>query len=490
MPTPIRFGTDGWRAVIAQEYTFPNVRRVADALARQLKPKAKVVVGYDHRFLSEDFARHAASVLSSHGHKVELGAAPMSTPALSFSLRRAKADVGVMITASHNPALYNGFKVKLPPGCSADPEFTKRLEELVDNETPVFNAQAVPQASLSPDKDYMAFLVSKLDKKFWKSPKLKLVADGMYGPGGKYWGMLFKALGLKGRVIRSERDPLFGGVAPEPVDKNLEALKKAVAEEKAGLGLAVDGDADRLGAVDDKGSYLPPHHVFPLILLHLMKNRRMSGEVVQTVSLGYLSDRIAKKHKLTLVEVPVGFKHVVDRMKKGKVMWGGEESGGYGVGVFAPERDGLLSGLLLMEYVLAEGKPLSVLRQEMEAEYGASHFLREDYPMRNPITDRKRWTDHLISHLPAKLGGTAIKETQTLDGLKIILEDASWLLLRPSGTEPLMRTYAESPDLKKTQAILAKAQDFVNMKIPQEKVEKPEGAKKPSRSRRSSLGEV
>lgn len=475
MAAQILFGTDGWRAVIAKEYTFANVRRVTDALSRVLKRGAKVAVGYDHRFLSEEFARHAASVLAACGHTPVLTGAACSTPALSFTVRRLKADAGVMITASHNPALYNGYKVKLPPGCSADPAFTKAIEEKMDGDIPPFSAKLVPEPSYDPAKDYIAFILSKLDKKVWRSPKAKLVADGMHGPGGRYWEMIFKALGLKGKVIRSDRDPLFGGVAPEPVEKYLDALKKAVLEQKAGLGLAVDGDADRLGAVDDAGDYLPPHHVFPLILTHLAKNRRLTGKVVQTVSLGYLSERIAKDLKIPLVEVPVGFKHVADHIKKGKVLWGGEESGGYGVGIFQPERDGLLSGLLLMEYVLTEGKPLSVLRKEMEAKYGVSRFLREDYPMRSPVVDKVRWADHLIKHLPVKLAGTPIKETKTLDGLKIILQDDSWLLLRPSGTEPLMRTYAESPDLAKTKAILAKAQDMVNMKPPAEP--KPVGDK-------------
>jgi phosphomannomutase len=466
MASPIVFGTDGWRALIARDYTFANVRRVSAALARAVKPGSKIVVGYDHRFLSEDFARHAAAVLSAAGHKVQLASAAMSTPALSFSLRKFKTDAGVMITASHNPAHYNGFKVKLPPGCSADPSFTKRVEELVDTDETPFVEKFAPAPSFDPAQDYVDFLLSKLDKKFWKSPSLKVTADGMYGPGGRYWGMIFKALGLKGSVIRAERDPMFGGVAPEPIEKYLEALKTAVTAGKSAIGLAVDGDADRLGAVDDQGEYLPPHQVFPLILLHLVKNRKMTGKVVQTVSLGYISERIAKAYKLPLVEVPVGFKHVADHILKSKVLLGGEESGGYGVGVFQPERDGLLSGLLLLEYVLAEGKPLSVLRKEMEEKYGASRFLREDYAMRSAITDKAKWADHLIKHLPVKLAGSAIKETRAQDGLKIILEDDSWLLLRPSGTEPLMRTYAESPDAAKTRALLGKAQEMVNMRPP------------------------
>ncbi|HRY30752.1 MAG TPA: phosphoglucomutase/phosphomannomutase family protein, partial [Elusimicrobiota bacterium] len=258
--------------------------------------------------------------------------------------------------------------------------------------------------------------------------------------------------------------PLFGGLSPEPIEKNLKALVQAVQENKAAIGLAVDGDGDRLGVVDDKGRYLPPHHVFPLILQHLIENRKMKGKVVQTVSLGYLSERIAKKHGVELIEVPVGFKYVVDKMRQTKVFWGGEESGGYGCGLWAWERDGLLSGLLLLEAVMAKHQPLSVLREKLEAEYGKSFFLRNDYAMKNPIADKTAWAETLSHKLPAKLADTKIRELKRLDGLKIVLEDDSWLLLRPSGTEPLLRTYAESPSPEKTKQLLTKAQEIATIK--------------------------
>jgi phosphomannomutase len=459
----LAFGTDGWRALIAEDFTFANVRRVADALGQALPERSLIVVGYDHRFHSESFAKEAAAVLAAQKHRVTLHQHATTTPALSFSVRTLRAKAGVMITASHNPPLFNGFKVKLAPGCSADPAFTKQIEDTLKTDVPHAPLD-FPRKTVSIDKSYLAFLLSKLERKFWRKAKAKVVADGMHGYGGVLWESLFEKLNLKGEVIRSRRDPLFGGVAPEPIEKNLAPLREAVLRNKAAIGLAVDGDGDRLGAVDEKGVYLPPHHIFPLVLLHLIENRRLSGKVVQTVSLGYLSERICKKHGIELMEVPVGFKYVVDKMRQAKVMWGGEESGGYGVGLWAMERDGLLSALLLLEYALAKKQPLSVLRQKMEAEFGKSVFLRHDYPMRHAITDKKKWSDTLSAKMPAKLADTKVRELRVTDGVKIILEDDSWLLLRPSGTEPLMRTYAESPSPEKTKQLLHKAQEFASMK--------------------------
>jgi phosphomannomutase len=461
-PQTIEFGTDGWRAVMAEEFTLPNVRRVAEALGRILPKRSTVVIGYDHRFFSDKFAVEAGAVLAAQKHKITMIDRPTTTPALSFAVRTLRTKAGVMITASHNPPIFNGFKVKLPPGCSADPLFTKQLEEAIQTDVP-YSSTSFPRKSFSPDKAYIQFLKSKLERRLWRNPKLRIVADGMFGYGGKYWEEIFAALNIKGKVIRSQRDPLFGGISPEPIEKNLQALAEAVRGEKAAIGLAVDGDGDRLGVLDETGAYVPPHHVFPLILLHLLETRRMKGRVVQAVSLGYLSERIAKKFGLEFTEVPVGFKYVVEEMRKGKVLLGGEESGGYGVGLWAPERDGILSGLLLLELVLTKKQPLSVLRKNLEAEYGASFFQRQDYPIRAPIADKKRWAEALAAKL-SKHPDKAVKEMRTLDGLKIIWEN-DWLLLRPSGTEPLLRTYAESPTKDRTKQLLQKAQEISTMKI-------------------------
>lgn len=460
---PILFGTDGWRGLIARDFTFANVRRVADALARALPSKSRVVIGHDHRFLSEEFARTAAGVLAARGHRVLLGQGPTTSPALSFALKGAGARAGVMITASHNPPAYNGFKIKLPPGRSADPLFTTKVETLVEPETPRPPSVELEQRDLA--KPYLAHLLSRLDRAFWKKARsTRVVFDAMHGTGGVLWAAAGAALGLGGEAVRVDRDPLFGGVSPEPIERHLAALSGAVRAQKAVLGVAVDGDGDRLGAVDEKGVYLPPHAVFPLILRHLVENRRLKGAVVQAVSLGYLSERLAKEYKLPFVEVPVGFKYVADQMAKIRVLWGGEESGGYGVGLWGPERDGVLTGLLLVEAVLAAGKPLSVLRKELTDKLGASEFSRVDHPLKAPVVDKAAWVATVTKRIPAKVGGVAVKETRNTDGLKVVLTDGSWVLLRPSGTEPLLRAYAESPTAALTQQLLTKAQEWAGAK--------------------------
>lgn len=461
---PLVFGTDGWRGLIARDFTFDNLRRATDALARALPAKSRVAVGYDHRFLSEEFARAVSSVLGAQGHTVILFNHPTTSPALSFSLQGLKARAGVMLTASHNPSGYNGFKIKLPPGRSADAAFTARVESLLDPEIP--RAGTVPPAAEhDPTPAYAAHVVSHLDKKMWSGARrLSVVFDAMHGSGAAVWPTVSKKLGLAVHPLRMERDPLFGGTPPEPIEKNLSPLMEAVRREKADVGLAVDGDGDRLGVVDDQGVYWPPHAVFPLILQHLVENRKLKGAVVQAISLGYVSERMAKEFKLPFVEVPVGFKHVADQMAKTKVLWGGEESGGYGVGLWAPERDGILSGLLVLEAVLAYKKPLSVLRAEMAKRFGPSAFSRVDLSIKAPVTDKAAWSQSILKKMPAKVAGQTVKETRDKDGLKILFTDESWVLLRPSGTEPLLRLYAEAPTQEAATLLVTKAQEWAGGK--------------------------
>ncbi len=461
---PIHFGTDGWRGLIARDFTFDNLRRTADALARALPGRSVVAVGYDHRFLSGEFARTAAGVLAARGHRIVLFDRPTTSPALSFSLKALKARAGVMITASHNPAGYNGFKIKAPPGRSADLALTSRVESLLEPDLPSLMG-GEDFRSYNPDAGYLAHLLSRREPKCWRrGAGARVVFDAMHGSGGALGAALWRRLDLKGEILRAERDPLFGGTAPEPIEKNLAPLAEAVRRSRAAVGIAVDGDGDRLGAVDERGDYLPPHAVFPIVLRHLVENRRLRGAVVQAVSLGYVSERVAREHKLPFVEVPVGFKHVADRMAKTRVLWGGEESGGYGVGLWSLERDGLLAGLLLVEAVLASGKALSALRRETAERFGASSFARADLSLKAPVADKAVWVQTILKRIPGKLAGLAVKETRALDGLKIVLTDDSWVLLRPSGTEPLLRTYAESPTPAVTRALLSKAQEWAGGK--------------------------
>lgn len=457
-PDPIHFGTDGWRGRIATDFTFRNVRRVADALARALPARSRVAVGGDHRFMSEDFARVAAGTIAARGHRVTLADGPMTSPAMSFALKGLKAAAGVMITASHNPPTDNGFKIKVPPGRSAPPELTARVEALLEAEDPRTEGSVVDRFSALDG--YVDFVLARRDPSFWKSKRVPVVVDAMHGTAGPVWTRLMEALHLPGEVIRADRDPLFGGVPPEPVEKNLVPLVEAVGRRKAALGLAIDGDGDRLGVIDDTGAYLPPHTVFPLLLHHLVAHRRLKGAVVQAVSLGYLSERVARKCGLPFRVVPVGFKHVADEMAKQRVLLGGEESGGFGVGLWGPERDGILSGLLLAELVMAAGKPLSVLRKELYAAHGVSDFQRVDLPIRAPVADKNLWSEAVAKRVPEKVAGHAVSERTRIDGLKVIFDDGAWVLMRPSGTEPLMRTYAETPNPTRTTQLLHKAQEW------------------------------
>jgi phosphomannomutase len=453
--------------LIAGDYTFENLRRAAGGLAAVLPTGSRVAVGYDHRFLSAEFAEAAAGVLRAAGHRPVLADRPCTSPALSFALKAQKAAAGVMITASHNPPGYNGFKIKVPPGCSADEALTRKVEGAIPDAAPDAARGDVPR--FDPETAYLEFLLSRLDRALWKGAKLPLAADGMHGPGGRLWEVLFDRLGVKGTLVRASRDPLFGGTAPEPIEKNLTPLKEAVVASRSAAGLGVDGDADRLGAVDDTGAYWAPHTVFPVILEHLAVNRKLKGAVVQSVSLGYVSERLAQSLKLPFEEVSVGFKYVAARMQATKVLWGGEESGGYGVGLWSPERDGLLSGLLLAEASLAARKPLSELRRDLTKRFGASHYDRVDHPLRTAVTDKSAWAQEIARRLPAKIAGVAVKETRPRDGLKIIFDDDSWLLLRPSGTEPLLRTYAETPDPARTERLLSHAREWVAARTPSEK---------------------
>jgi len=459
----IRFGTDGWRGRLASEFTFRNVRRAADALARALPPRSRVAVGGDHRFLSMEFARAVAGVLAARGHRPFLADGPTTSPALSFSLKGLRAAAGVMITASHNPPTDNGFKIKVPPGRSAPPAWTARLEAALTPEDPP--AADGPVETFPALDGYVSWLLARRHPAAWKGKKFPVVVDAMHGTGGRVWERLFAATRWPGVVIRAERDPMFGGASPEPVEKNLALLSETVRAKKAALGLALDGDADRLGVVDDTGAYLPPHTVFPLLLRHVTEYRGLKGTVVQAVSLGYVSERLARSRGLPVVEVPVGFKHVADEIEKRRVVLGGEESGGYGVGLWSAERDGVLMGLLLMELVALSRRPLSVLTRELAAAHGASVFQRADLALRAPVAEKTLWVQAVSKRVPEKFAGHTVKHRRTLDGLKVIFDDDAWVLLRPSGTEPLMRVYAETPDAARTAQLLAKAQEWAAVRV-------------------------
>jgi phosphomannomutase len=476
--TPIRFGTDGWRAIIAEDFTFANLERVAQAYATYLLQRGNdektssqrdashpslVIVGYDRRFLSEKFAERAAQVLAGNGLRVMVFDKPMPTPVVSWAVKETGAAGGVVITASHNPAEFNGFKIKAPWGGSASPEITTAVESLVDAEQPRKQSIATSDEDANLEtsiKSYRAQIASYVDLERLRRSHLKVVVDPMHGVGGRWVESFLQGGTLQVETIRAERDPLFGGVNPEPIDRNLSPLKARVRETGAGLGLATDGDADRVGAVNELGETMTMHEVVPLMLLHLARERKMAGGVVRTFSQSVLTKRIAQAHNLTLHDTPIGFKYIADLMLKEDILIGAEESGGIGVKGHIPERDGILNCLLLLEAVVMKGKPPSEMVKEMHREFGEFYFGRRD------IHCEVRRGQSLVSELaatpPTKVAGFPVIDVENLDGTKLLFEDESWLLFRQSGTEPALRIYSEATSIAKMNSLLAEGEQLAH----------------------------
>lgn len=458
---PIKFGTDGWRAVIAREFTFANVERVAQAYAdfltkesKAVFPRPLVVVGFDRRFLSEYFAQRAAEIMSGNGFHVAMFAEATPTPLISWSVKDLQAQGGIVITASHNPATFNGFKIKAPWGGSATPETTTKVEKLVDLNAP-------RQAEFSREKDvlldgavanYREQIALYVDLQRIREASGVVVIDPMHGSGGRWVESFLTGRNLKVETIRDFRDPLFGGVNPEPIDQNLAPLKQRVIDSRAIVGLATDGDADRVGAVDERGETMTMHDVVPLMLLHLARQRSMTGAVVVTVSQSVLTKRIAAAMGLQVHETAIGFKYIADLMLKKDVLIGAEESGGIGVKGHIPERDGILNSLLFLEAIIAAGKPPSQMLADLHQEFGEFRFGRRDLHM--PVSQGQELVARLSEQPPAKIGNDEVVGVNTLDGAKVLFADESWLLFRQSGTEPVLRIYSEATSFEKRNALL------------------------------------
>jgi phosphomannomutase len=457
---PIRFGTDGWRAIIAQEFTFANVERVSQAYAAYLSEQATssganlVVVGYDRRFLSDKFARRACEVLVGNDLRIALFPHDVPTPLISWAVKVLQAIGGVVITASHNPFDFNGFKIKAAWGGSATPETTLQVEKLLDAST-ARCAEIVSEGAelLGPAvESYRQQIESYIDLERLRTARGTLIVDPMHGTGGRWVEGFLSGGTLKVETIRADRDPLFGGVNPEPIDRNLSALKQRVIDSQALLGLATDGDADRVGAVDEHGQTMTMHDVVPLLLLHLARARKMTGGVVRTVSQSILTRRIAVAHGLPLYETPIGFKYIAELMLKEDILIGAEESGGIGVKGHIPERDGILNSLLFLEAVITAGKPPSQMLRDLHEEFGEFHFGRRD--LRVEVQAGKAFVSRLASQPPTRLGGDEVVNVETLDGTKLEFGDESWLLFRQSGTEPVLRIYSEATSVAKMNRLL------------------------------------
>lgn len=461
-PAPIRFGTDGWRAVIADAFTFENVERVAQAYAdfvnQQPSPESstqkEVVVGFDRRFLSGHFAARAAEVLAGNGVSVALFERDVPTPLVSWAVRERGAAGGVVITASHNPAHFNGFKIKAPWGGSATPETTAAVEALVDKHPPRRVAlSGEGAASLTPQfESYRRQVESFIDLGRLRGVDGRVVVDSMHGTGGRWVEDFLSGGKIEVETIRADPDAYFGGVAPEPIDRNLAPLKARVRERGALVGLATDGDADRVGAVNELGETLTMHEVVPLILLHLARVRGERGGIVRTFSQSVLLKRIAAAHGFTLHETPIGFKYIADLMLREDILIGAEESGGIGVRGHLPERDGILNSLLFLEAVAAADRTPTELVREMHREFGEFYFGRRDLHIE--VARGLALVESLGTRPPAAAGAYAVESVETLDGTKLVFGDESWLLFRQSGTEPVLRVYAEATSVEKMNALL------------------------------------
>jgi phosphomannomutase len=444
-----------------------NVERVAQAYAnfvtREAGPGQKpfIVIGYDRRFLSEKFAARTAEVMAGNGFKIALFTDAQPTPLISWAVKDLKAAGGVMITASHNPANFNGFKIKAPWGGSAAPETTREVEKLVDATPPKRAAVADDgHQLLEPAIDrYRRQITSYVDLERLKHATGQVIVDPMHGSAGRWVESFLGGGTLALETIRHIRDPLFGGVNPEPIDQNLAPLKERVVETHALVGLATDGDADRVGAVDERGQTMTMHDVVPLLLLHLARVRKMTGGVVVTVSQSVLTKRIANAMGLKIYETPIGFKYIADLFLKEDILLGAEESGGIGVKGHIPERDGVLNSLLFLEAIVSAGKPPSEMLAELHREFGEFRFGRRDLHM--PVSRGQDLVAKLSQNPPASFASFNVTNVETTDGAKLIFGDESWLLFRQSGTEPALRIYSEATSIRKMKSLLDAAEALV-----------------------------
>ncbi|MBI3990666.1 MAG: phosphoglucomutase/phosphomannomutase family protein [Candidatus Omnitrophica bacterium] len=465
----IKFGTDGWRGVISDDFTFDNVRIVSQAIADYLNKtnagqENKIIVGYDTRFLSDKYAEITSEVLAANGIKVIISDGPCSTPSLSLVIKERNFAGGVMITASHNPPRYNGIKFKAHYAGPADPGVTKEIESLLyQTSVPKRSFQdLVKDGSITLENimpGYEKFLKGYIDFKALKKAKFRILMDAMGGASNGSLARILKGTLCKVTALHQEPDPLFGGVNPEPIAKNLKEASAIIKKGRFDIGIASDGDGDRIGAIRPDGVFITPFELFALMFLHLIEDKKWDGSVVKTICGSYLIENIAKHYGIKLHETPVGFKYISSMMRKEDVIMGGEESGGFGFKNYTLERDGVLSGLLLLEMMAYRGKKISELIADVNKRFGPSEYMRED--MECPQDVKERLLERLKSEPPATLAGRKVVEIKTYDGVKFIRDDQSWLLLRFSGTEPIIRIYAEARSKRHVKELLGFGKDAV-----------------------------
>lgn len=471
--TEIKFGTDGWRGIIALDFTFENVRRVAQAVVAYLfseeRPRLRmyswgvplrradngIVVGYDRRFLSDEFAMAFSEEIVKYGIPVFLSKEAVPTPAVSYGVLLKEASLGVMITASHNPPKYNGIKLKPEYGGPALPEVTSLVEKKLDLKL-MPAAKSAPIFLVDLKSEYIEGLKKRISLLSLSKLPFKVVIDVMYGSGEGLLSQILDSVGVKVEEIHAENNPYFGGLHPEPIPPNTDELSKFICQARGDVGIVLDGDADRIGLVDEDGNFINPHQAFALIMKHLIEDRGKRGKVVWTCSLGIEPEKLAQKYKIEYNITPVGFKHICEHVLQDGVLLGGEESGGFGFIEHLPERDGSMSALLILEMMSCRGKNIKDLVRELYTDFGPYYYKRLDLKL-----ERKMSSDQLgkLSTILFNLIGENPVKVEDIDGLKLYFSDESWLLIRPSGTEPLLRLYSQAPSLERLAFLLEKAKE-------------------------------
>jgi phosphoglucomutase len=465
MLTQIKFGTSGWRAVMAEDFTFANVRRALHGIARHVSGKsndARVIVGRDPRFLGETFCEMAGDILGQHGVTAVIIAEPTPTPAIAYAVIKMKADGAINFTASHNPAEYNGIKFSTPDGAPALPETTKAIEA----EIAAFDAAAggtPPKAqakkeSLDPKKMYLDRLRELVDLDVVRKAGLKVSFDPFWGAARGYSDSLLHDAGVSVTTVHDHRDVLFGGHAPEPDDHLLGDLRQSMREFGAQIGIATDGDADRFGVVDGDGAFIQPNYIIALLFDYLVETRGWKNGVCKSVATTNLVNALAQKHKVELFETPVGFKYIGELIKNDKILIGGEESAGLSIRGHVPEKDGVLAGLLCCEMVARRGASLSKQLQKIFDQVGSYYPLRQNFRLTAEV--QGKFTEKLRRD-PADFDGSKVAEVVRKDGLKLVLADGSWVCYRLSGTEPVVRVYTEARSKEGLEKLSAAAKAWI-----------------------------
>jgi len=457
----IKFGTDGWRGVIAEDFTFANARIVAQAIARYVvreeDARKGVLVGYDHRFASDRVAVAVAEVISASGTPVWITDKPCPTPTISLLVRQRSAAGGIVVTASHNPYQWNGLKYKASYGSSALPSIVAQIEKELEQVQSQSTSPLPPRKNLiqplEPRAPYLDTIEKLVDWQRLRDAKFRFVSDAMHGSASGLLHELFTRNGVLCDEIRGSRDPRFGGVHPEPIEPHIDALRKAVLAGKYDAGFCADGDGDRIGAIDRDGTFVNPHQILALLVWHLAGTRQLPGDIAKTFSVTKLIDKLAAKLGRKLHEVPIGFKYICELMLEQNILIGGEESGGIGTSLYLPERDATVSALFLAELMAWHGKPLGELLRSLHAEFGEYHYGRVDLHVTS--AQKQKSIAYFSDGKLQNILDWPVVRREDMDGIKVYLGDVGWVMVRASGTENVLRIYSETSRPETTRRVLA-----------------------------------